>query len=173
MIKKLFKLLVVLALVAGGYAAVQIYWERPYGNTVTVQIGRPADRVYVLLTDPRQLGQWVDGLERAVPLTQGGLRVGARRREHMMTRGNRFAVESKVLAFRPNRSLRLAISTSGFNSVAEYTLTPAAGGTTLTLQQQSRYTNTVGKILAQLDNFALQKKLERDLRNLKQLAESR
>lgn len=173
MIKKLFKLLVLLAIVVGGYAAMQIFWERSYGNTATVQIARPAQTVYALLTDTNQLGQWVQGMERAVPLTQGGLQVGARRREYLVFDGTRYRVDSEVLAFQPNQSLRLAISSAGFSAVAEYTLAPSMGGTMLTLQQQTQYTVMMGKLFAQLDNFTLQKKLERDLLNLKLLAESR
>ncbi len=173
MIKTLIKLLVLLAIVVGGYAAVQLFWERSYGNTAAVQIARPAQTVYALLTDTNQLGQWVQGLEQAVPLTQGGLRVGARRREYLVFDGTRYRVDSRVLAFQPNQSLRLAISSAGFSAVAEYTLLPSTGGTMLTLQQQTHYTVMMGKLFAQLDNFTLQKKLERDLLNLKQLAESR
>ncbi len=173
MIKRLFKLLIVLAIVAAGYAAVQIYWERPYSNQVTVQIARPPAAVYPLLTDPAQLSQWVDGLEKSMPLTQGGLRVGARRRDVLMIGGTRYRVESKVLAFKRNRSLRLAITSAGFSSIADYTLAAAGGGTALTLQQQTRYTQMMGKIFAQLDNFTLQQKLKRDLNTLKQLVESR
>ena len=172
MIKKIFKLVILLSIIAGGYAAFQMFWERSYINEAMVEIQRPAAAVFPLLTNPAHLRRWVDGLEQSIPLTQGGVRVGARTKELMLIDGKRYKIEREVLAITPNKSLKVATSSAGFETISDYELKAAEGSTVVSVISETRYTITKGKILADVINISAQQKLERDLATLKSLAES-
>ncbi len=172
MIKKLFKLLILLVIIAAGYAAFQIFWERSYRNEAAVEIQRPAAAVFPLLTSPAHITRWVGGLEQSMPLTQGGPRVGARSKELMVIDGKRYKLESEVLALQPNQTLKVATRSAGFESVAEFQLVESGGRTMVSVQRETRYTIMMGKIFADVINYSAQQKLERDLATLKALAES-
>jgi uncharacterized protein YndB with AHSA1/START domain len=173
MFKKLFKLLLLLAVVGGGYAAFQMFWERSYKNEAMVEIQRPPAAIFPLLTNPAHLARWVGGLEESVPLTQGGVRVGARSNELMLIDGKRYKIEREVLALKPNSFLKVATRSAGFQTIMDFELKPAKGLTTVSVVSDTHYTITKGKIFADVINFSAQQKLERDLATLKSLAESR
>ena len=173
MIKRLFKLLFLFAIVAGAYALFQMYWERSYHNEASVVIQRPPGVIFPLLTKPVHLRRWVSGLEQSIPLTTGGVRVGARSKEMMLIDGRRYKLEREVLALRPNRSLKVATRSRGFETTADYELKPSQGRTVVSVMSETRYTITKGKIFADLINISAQQKLEHDLATLKALAESR
>ena len=172
MIKKLFKLLILLVIIAGGYAAFQIFWERSYRNEAAVEIQRPAAAVFPLLTSPAHITRWVGGLDQSLPLTKGGLQVGARNKETMRFHGKLYSVESEVQALQPNQALTVASKWPGLERTVEYQVAESGGRTTVSVRQNTRYTSTIGKVLADLDNISAQQKLERDLATLKALAES-
>ena len=161
MFKKLFKLLLLLAVVGGGYAAFQMFWERSYQNEAMVEIQRPPGAVFPLLTDPAHLRRWVGGLEQSIPLTQGGVRVGARSKELLLIDGKRYKVEREVLALKPNKFLKVVTRSAGFQTIMDYELTLSDGRTTVSVMSDTRYTITKGKILADFINISAQQKLER------------
>lgn len=172
MIKKFFKLIVLLSIIAGGYAAFQMFWERSYVNEAMVEIQRPAAAVFPLLTDPKNLSRWVGFMEQSIPLTQGGVRVGARTKDLMLIDGKRYKIEREVLALEPNKSLKVATRSAGFETISDYELKAAEGGTVVRVITTTRYMGTKSKIIADVQTISDKQKLERDLATLKALAES-
>jgi uncharacterized protein YndB with AHSA1/START domain len=141
-------------------------------NEHSVQIERPAAAVFPYLTDGEKLRQWVGGLVESTALTEGGARVGARSREVVEERGQRFELETEITRYAPNEVLQARITSKGFETLSTYRLQEDGGRTRLTSVLESRYTMLLARLLAPIVTRQAQKKLEADLDRLKRLVEA-
>ena len=140
-------------------------------NEHSVEIERPA-AVFPYLTDGEKLRQWVGGLVESTALTEGGARVGARSREVVEERGQRFELETGITRYAPNEVLQARITSKGFETLSTYRLQEDSGRTRLTSVLESRYTMLLARLLAPIVTRQAQKKLEADLDRLKRLVEA-
>lgn len=138
--------------------------------TATTAIARPAAAIFPLLTEPEQLKRWIGGLESSVPLTEGGLRLGARSRETVVEGGRRMAVDTEVVELDPPRLIAVTLDGAA-QGLVRYTLNEATGGTTLLYECELRFRGLMA-LFAPLARGPAQAKVESDLARLKALAES-
>jgi uncharacterized protein YndB with AHSA1/START domain len=101
-------------------------------NEHSVEIERPAAAVFPYLTDGEKLRQWVGGLVESTALTEGGARVGAKSREVVEERGQRFELETEITTCVPNEALQARITSQGFETLSTYRLQEDGGRTRLT-----------------------------------------
>lgn len=138
----------------------------------TTAIARPAAAIFPLLTEPEGLKQWIGGLESSVPLTEGGLRLGARSRETLLEHGRRIAMDSEVVELDPPRLIAVTLDGAGAQGLVRYTLNETPGGTTLRYECELRFRGLMA-LFAPFAQGPAQAKVESDLARLKALAESR
>jgi hypothetical protein len=94
------------------------------------------------------------------------MRVGARSIEVVEERGKRIEMTSEVLAVDPDRALAVRVTYPGVGDTdMAYELTPAAGGTELSLTASSRFRG-VARLVGWLTRPAMRKQLRADLDRL-------
>ena len=139
--------------------------------TATTAIARPAAAIFPLLTEPERLKQWIGGLESSVPLTEGGLRLGARSRETVVEGGRRMAMDSEVVELDPPRLIAVTLDGADAQGLVRYTLDETAGGTTLLYEVELRFKGLMA-LFAPFARGPAQAKVDSDLARLKARAES-
>ncbi|HLL53934.1 MAG TPA: SRPBCC family protein [Myxococcaceae bacterium] len=141
-------------------------------NVAEVQLSAPPAAVFPFLVEPERLKAWLGGLSESVPLTEGGPRVGARSREVVTEGGERVEMVTEITRYERNRLMAVHITADGFTMDATYQLWESSGGTKLRYEAETKFEPVMFRLLAPLIQPEVQQKLERDLRRLKQLAES-
>ena len=137
----------------------------------TIEVAAPRESVWEWLVQPDRLRQWVGGMTKFQPLTEGGPRAGARSRETIVIRGKAWDTESEILRFEPTDELEVRTRAKGFESVARYRLEADGERTRLTARVETTFSMFVARLLGGVVTREAQKKLESDLSRLKQLAE--
>jgi len=138
-------------------------------HSVTVEIPASPSQVFACLTEPTLLSQWVGGLEASEPLTEGGLRVGARSKETVVEGTRRTEMITEVTALVPERSLRFRIDSQAIRGQSSYELEPSGAGVRLRHQLDVEYRGLL-RLLGPLFKPVVQRKLEKDLERLRGLA---
>jgi len=141
-------------------------------NTATVQIERPPAQVFPWITEPARLKQWIGGLVESAPLTDEGLKVGARSREAVVVRNVRYEMETTVVDLEVPARLVVEIQAEGFKTEARYDLVESGGGTFLSYDCIAHYEHPLAKLMEPLVTREAQKKIEADLARLKDLVEA-
>ena len=159
-------LLVFVGLLAGGGAKGQGQ------NSVTIEITSPSAQVFTWLTEPEKLKKWMGGLVESTPLTEGGLRVGARSREVVQVGEERTEMEVEITALRKNERLEARITSKHFEVNSRYILSEKSGKTRVTYIGDAQFKGFFFKLLTPLITPMAQKKLEEDFARLKQMVEA-
>ncbi len=141
-------------------------------NTATIQIERPPAQVFPWVTEPARLKQWIGGLDESTPLTDEGLKVGARSREVVVVGNGRYEMETTVTDLEVPARLVVAIQSEGFKVDARYDLVESGDGTFLSYACISRYEQPLARLMEPLVTREAQKKIEADLARLKGLVEA-
>lgn len=141
-------------------------------NTATIQIERPPAQVFPWVTEPDRLKQWIGGLVESTPLTDEGLKVGARSREVVVVGNGRHEMETAVTDLEAPSRLVLEIKSEGLKVDARYDLVESGGGTFLSYACISRYEQPLARLMEPLVTREAQKKIETDLAHLKGLVEA-
>jgi uncharacterized protein YndB with AHSA1/START domain len=141
-------------------------------NEHTVEIVRPAAAVFPWLIEPERLKQWIGGLAESTPLTEGGIRVGARSQEVIIERGQRYAMETEVTAYEPDRLLGVLITSDGFEVDGRYELEQRGNTTYVHYVGDARYRVWFARLMEPVVTPAAQKALEQNMGKLKTLVES-
>jgi uncharacterized protein YndB with AHSA1/START domain len=141
-------------------------------NVAEVQLSAPPAAVFPFLVEPDRLKAWLGGLTESVPLTEGGPRLGARSREVVVEGHQTMEMVTEITGFEHNRLLEVHITGDGFTMDAAYRLWESSGGTRLRYEAETKFEPVMFRLLAPIIQPEVQQKLERDLRRLKQLAES-
>jgi uncharacterized protein YndB with AHSA1/START domain len=114
-------------------------------NQVTVEISRPPEQVWRHLTEPELTRKWMSDIREVTPLTEGGLRVGARSRMVVAVDADETMVlEDEITRVEPPHRLELTIKSGAeadvsFVEHAIYTLEPQDGRTKLTVTARSDF----------------------------------
>jgi len=139
-------------------------------HRVEVVIGAPPERVFPFLVEPELLKQWMSGLKESRPLTEGGLRVGARSEELVEEDGRRMVVLTEVVCLDHNRALVVKLENEIFDAISSYELQAAGDATTLVHELETTYKGMM-KLMSAMIGGMVQKKLEGDLERLRSLVQ--
>jgi uncharacterized protein YndB with AHSA1/START domain len=141
-------------------------------HEASVVMNRPAAAVFPWLTDGEKQKGWIFGLTESKPLTEGGLRVGARSQETMVLGEEQTVTESEVTALEPNKLMTVKITSQGFDGEVRYVLEESGGSTKLRYSGDFQYKPFLLRLLEPLITPSAQRKLEEDLMKLKSLVEA-
>lgn len=139
-------------------------------HRVEVVIGAPPERVFPFMIEPELLKQWMNGLKESRPLTEGGLRVGARSEELVEEDGRRMVVLTEVVRLDHNRALVVKLENEIFDAVSSYELLAAGDATALVHELETTYKGMM-KLMSAMIGGMVQKKLEGDLERLRSLVQ--
>ena len=162
---------VVVGALVAGLAVLYAIGRRPLEIETRIRMAAPPKRVFAALTEPEQLLRWIPGLESTTPLTDGGLRVGARSREVLVEHGRRMTAESTVTALEHDRLLAVTLEGSGMHGELEYRLAPTPDGTDLTFRESMRFSG-VAVLFAVFVRGSAIRHVEESLARLKALVEA-
>ena len=141
-------------------------------SIATIEIDAPACEVFRHLTTPNLLTGWIGGLVSYRPIGGGSdLRLGARSREKAVSGDREVDVESEIMGFEPDRSLNVRIDSSGFHVLADFHLFESDGRTVVRESVQFEYKKW-HRLFAPITNRSVQRKIEKDLKRLKERVEA-
>jgi len=162
----------IFALAAISFVALLVmsnFAEGKVRGEVSVTIAKPAAAVFPWLVTPEKLAQWLEGFQESIPLNGDSLRVGARSKEIIVSRDERFEMEMEITELELNRLLSYHISHETFEQDGRYFLAEANGQTTVRFTSVSQFKPFLFRLLSPLialsaqarqeDNFAMLKKL--------------
>jgi len=137
-----------------------------------ITINASPERVFPYLTDPQLLPKWLSGLVESKPITEGGLRVGAKSIETIAENGQSFTMESEITRYEPNREMQVRLTSDMLEVLADYELQPEGNGTKLRYTATMNYKGFITRVMAPLLSGSIRNKLEGDMSRLKQLVEA-
>jgi len=140
-------------------------------TTYSIEINRPVKEVFHYLDDEENVTKWLSGLEKIIPITEGGNRVGARARHVYNENGRTFEMEEETLAYEPNRRVKIRAVGDAFELTAEYILTPLGDRTRLDFESELKFRNFLLKLIGPLFAGSSKKRIEQDFLRLKALVE--
>jgi uncharacterized protein YndB with AHSA1/START domain len=142
-------------------------------RTVSTNIRVPRKRLFDYLTDPTTVQQWQPDVVESRPLTDGGVRPGARWRVTVEEpRRGRFELETWVIAFNPDERVVYGMDEPTSAAEIEYRLADTPTGTrvetTATFHLKGFF-----RFLAPLVRGMVQRKFQSRLDVLRDVAEAR
>jgi uncharacterized protein YndB with AHSA1/START domain len=137
---------------------------------VEIDIDRPPEDVFALLTDPRRLPDWQGSMVSAETMSE--LTVGARLRETRRFLGREYRVVSEVTAYEPPHRFEVRSVEGPIPFGVRHTLEPSGGGTHLEVVGEA---NPKGVLRFAAGGIAKTAEAEfrRDFERLKELLEGR
>lgn len=171
--RKLLKVgLALLGVACGAVLALYLIGGRPYTYRADIEIDADPNLVFTYLTDEELLLQWMGGVTKIEPLTEGGHRVGAKARITIEENGSVTVMEDEVVDSKPGSLLQVKLTNDMITALSVYDLHSHGSRTHLSHHLITRYKNWV-RVFAPLAGGAVTRKLNDDLTSLKQLIESR
>jgi uncharacterized protein YndB with AHSA1/START domain len=152
-----------------------LYSKRPEAGKYadSIEINRPASEVWVWLTEPAMLTQWVSWL---VEVREEGAHGVGQKHVWVMDDPNmreRLALDATTLKWEPDRVLQSRVEMKdGFVGISTFTLTEVDGRTRVEQTGDYEYLNPVFAMMEPLIMPEAKKKMRMDLEKLKQLAEA-
>jgi len=146
-------------------------------HQATVEIARPPEQVWRYLTEPALNQKWRSGILEVTPLTEGGLRVGARERVLVSVgEGETMVVEDEITRVEAPHRLELTLKSGPGSDVSfveqvAYTLEEQGGGTKLTFTGRSEFSG-VAALFEPIITPAALANLEKELQALKATVEA-
>jgi len=143
-------------------------------NEYSINIGRPPADVFPWLTEPHRLTRWIDGLESSTPVVGDSAVRGAKSREVILVGGKRYTLLTEIVDVKRDTLLvvRIVSDPKGFSVDARYELASANNGTRLRYVGDSDYDNVFARLMEPLVTYQSQKKVEADMRRMKELIEA-
>lgn len=143
-------------------------------NEFSIIIDRPPALVFPWLTEPYRLTRWIDGLESSVPIRGDSAVRGAKSRETILVNGKRYVFVSEILEFKRDTlmTVRLESEPPGFTVSSIYELAPEGAGTRLRYIGRADYASVFALVMEPLVTPRSQKKIEADMKRLKELVEA-
>ncbi|HSC92315.1 MAG TPA: SRPBCC family protein [Gaiellaceae bacterium] len=139
-------------------------------NEHAVEIAAPRARVFAWLTEPELMLRWIGGLQAFRPLDpEPG--PGARAEQVVELGGRRMEVRSEITRFEQDDAVEARLTGKGFEVATAYELEPAGDATRVRATVHTRLHGLGGRLLGGVVERGAQRKLERDLARLKELAE--
>lgn len=165
------------AVILAAFILVMISLSRRPGagrNEYSVVIDRPPAEVFPWLIEPHRLTRWLDGLESSTPVVGDSAVKGAKSREVIAMDGQRFTLLTEIMDIRKDSLLSVHITSepAGYTINATYELTPTGAGTKLHYVGHAGYAGIFMGLMEPLITPQGQKKIEADMKRLKELIEA-
>ena len=136
---------------------------------LTIEIDRPPDEVFALLTDIDRLPEWQESAVSAS--ANGPLRVGTVIGEQRRFMGRDVQTKDEVTAYEPPRRFDLKSSGGPVSYAIRHTLSPSGTGTMLRFEVDVQV-GAMMRLVAQAPIKAAERELRSDFERLKQLVET-
>ena len=158
----------------GATIALYVIGGRTAAYRADIEIDASPVTVFTYLTETDLLLQWMDGVTKIEPLTEGGHRVGARARITIQDNENATPVvmDDEVLRSEPGQQLEVRLTSSAIVATSTYDLHSHGSSTHLSHEFRGDFSGVM-RIFAPFVAGSIQQKLREDLQRLKELVESR
>jgi carbon monoxide dehydrogenase subunit G len=140
-------------------------------NEHAVEIAAPPEAVWPWLVDPSLRLRWIDGLVESRTATPGPPRAGTRGQEVIELKG-RWTLDSEIVEHAEPSRLTVRVSTKGLQTTSTFTLESTATGTRLAQSAETEFGFVFKRLLGSVVSGQAQRKIERDLAQLKELVEA-
>ena len=138
-----------------------------------VQIKAPLSDVYRYISTPHLLSEWVVDLSPGSPVGgDGEVKLGMRASDHRQLAGTLPGADPEVVGFKPDESVSMSIESKGFIMLTRFHLFESDGITTVRQMVSLDYKRWF-KLFVLITNRSVQRRIEENLANLKQLVESK
>jgi uncharacterized membrane protein len=138
---------------------------------VSIIVNRPVDQVFAYVTDFNTWPRWESGLLQAEQTSEGPLNVGTTFRGTNQALGQRMEWTSEVTGYVPGKSWEQKIVSKGWSTEESLAFEPFENGTKLSLVSKLEIGGLL-RLLAPFVSRKMQKQMERNLVNLKDILEA-
>jgi uncharacterized membrane protein len=135
-----------------------------------VVINRQVDEVFAYVADVGKWPQWYTGMLEGEQTSEGPMGVGSTFRGVNQFLGRRMEWTSEVTGYEPNRKIGQKITSGPMSVEQSLTFEPVEGGTRFTLTGEGE-TGGLFKLAEPIVNRTMQRQMEGDLANLKDILE--
>jgi hypothetical protein len=144
---------------------------------MTKYVAAPVEVVFDVASDLANAAEHVRGIEKIELLTPGPIGVGTKWRETRKMMGREATETLEITAFDRPRSYSVGCTSCGCYFESTFRFVPAAAGTKVTLDVNTRALTLFAKLMSPLGNLMMgktfRKCLNDDLEDVKRVAESR
>lgn len=133
-----------------------------------IEIDATPEAIFAWLAEPEKRLKWIEGLAEITPVTDDGLRVGARWIEIHDVNGREYEFEFEVAELEAPRRLRCtALARPQFETDLLYLVETGLSANSVTIEHTTRFRGWIARLLGAMLAKGLARKLERDLARLK------
>lgn len=146
------------------------------GLTIKRRINVSPHETFVLFTDLAHAAENISGITKLEKLTEGPVGVGTQFRETRKIMNKEATEQMAFTAFEPGKSYRVECDSHGTSYMSTFRFDPVESGTEVTVDFQARPVTFAAKLMAPLGWMMMgmtRKCIEKDLDDLKQVAESK
>lgn len=137
----------------------------------SVEIKRPADKVFAYMIDVKTWPRWDSGLLEAEQTSPGQMGIGTTIRADMRAMGRRMALTAKVTEYEPNKKWGGTVSSGNMQLEEHFIFDSIAGGTKLTRVYDVQLGGIL-KLLAPMVLSSMRSGSKKSLSNLKSILEA-
>jgi hypothetical protein len=138
----------------------------------SIYIARPPEEVTKVILDPAKAVLWTSDLERFEVISAAPGYVGSRARLHYRQGEKSYVMEDLLLEVEPDRRYLSRVTGDAIEAEVETKLSPANGGTQMTVRWTGRGKPLVLRLLIPLLRRSIARQALADLTKLKALVES-
>jgi uncharacterized protein YndB with AHSA1/START domain len=165
--------LAVVGILLGAAVALYVIGGRTAVYRADIEIDASPETVFGYLTETDLILQWMDGITKIEPLSEGEHRVGAKAEVTIEdANGIKLVMQDEVLKSEPGQLLQVSLRSSGFAAVSTYDLHSHGQTTHLSHELQANY-GGLGRLFAPFFAGSATGKMNDDLSRLKELIERR
>ena len=165
-------LFIVLPVVLGLAGIVVVGGGGRIGQEATLSIERKPEDVFAWISEPERVARWQGDFVSSRPLTDGGLRVGARWRETVRRDGEELELEVEITELVWDERLELTRTGPDFQTRVLYVLTEEGSQTILRCTSRTTCEGFLARLTAPLTSIADRARRNESLARLETLLES-
>jgi len=115
-----------------------------YSFQTEVKVQATTQEVFAAITDSEQAAEWVDGVVKITPLTEGGFKKGAKAKILVVEQNREFILYDEVLDFQQDKYVTFRIESNLFVSEQKYSLSEDPADPLLTIVKHEVSLNHLG-----------------------------